>query len=86
MPIKYVAATGDQIQLTCTRALFDALEQAEETQFLTGAGEQRGHQSDEVLMQPYLPPHAGSAGPWGAPLGMGTGVISSRSDAHKVTR
>jgi len=87
VPINRVAATRTKIQLTCTLPGFDALEEAAETEFLTGAGAQLGYQPDEILLHPYFPPHAGSFGPWGAPSGMATPFVRRRGDdAHHVTR
>jgi len=86
VPVNRVAAIGTTIRLGCTKAAFDALEEAEETQFLSGTGAQLGCQADEILQQPYFPPHAGSFGPWCAPSGMVTPRLRGRPDAHTVRR
>jgi len=86
VPVNRVAAVGKTIRLECTKAAFDALEEAEETQFLSGTGQELGYQADEILLQPYFPPHAGSFGPWGAPSGMATPLLRGRPDAHGVRR
>jgi hypothetical protein len=53
VPIGLVDATAGPIRLTCTMAEFDALEQAEETHFLSEEGEQLGYEAGEALAWPY---------------------------------
>jgi hypothetical protein len=62
VPIDLVDATAAPIRLTCTAAEFGALEQAEETRFLSEAGEQLGYGAGETLTWPYYG------------LGMGVGM------------
>lgn len=54
VPIDLVTSTVHQIQLRCTKSEFDALEAAEETQFLPGAGQQLGYKTDQTLVVPYF--------------------------------
>ena len=54
VPIDLVAgATKDEIHLSCSLAAFGALEEAEETHFLTEADPELGYGADEVLAWPY---------------------------------
>jgi len=53
VPIDLVASSGTEIHLRCTRAQFETLENAEETQFLPGAPGQWGYGQDQMLSQPY---------------------------------
>jgi sporulation protein YlmC with PRC-barrel domain len=64
VPVELVDASGDDLTLRCTIAEFDVLENAEETQFLTGADGQWGYQQDHMLFLPYY-------GLGGGALGMG---------------
>jgi len=81
VPIDLVESTGEQIRLHCTKADFEALDQARVTEFLTGGGEQWGYEKDHVLSLPYYAlvmnaPSGMSAGASGTGLGMGIGSIS----------
>jgi len=53
VPIDLVSSSGTDIQLRCTLAEFEALEDAEETHFLAGARGQWGYAQDQMLSQPY---------------------------------
>jgi hypothetical protein len=71
VPIDLVDKEAPKIQLTCTSAEFDALDDAEETRFLTGASGQWGYPQEHILSWPYY-------GIGGAQLGiggMGTGSL-----------
>jgi sporulation protein YlmC with PRC-barrel domain len=54
VPIKLVDATTNELRLRCTMAQFDALEDAEETQFLTGPPGQWGYGQNQMLFLPYF--------------------------------
>jgi hypothetical protein len=54
VPIDLVESTGDGIRLRCTTSEFQALEDAEETQFLPGAGGGWGYGKDQILAYPYF--------------------------------
>jgi sporulation protein YlmC with PRC-barrel domain len=72
VPIDLVTSTTGRIQLRCTISEFEALEDAEETQFLPGASGERGYGQEHLLSWPYysLGP-MGGIGMGGGPLGMG---------------
>ncbi|MBW4079359.1 MAG: PRC-barrel domain containing protein [Acidobacteria bacterium] len=53
VPIALVSASGAEIHLRCTVAQFEALEDAEETQFLPGAHGPWGYEQDQILSHPY---------------------------------
>ena len=53
VPVDLVSSAGAEIHLRCTVAQFEALENAEETQFLPGASGQWGYGQDQMLSQPY---------------------------------
>jgi sporulation protein YlmC with PRC-barrel domain len=61
VPIELADATAGDIRLRCTAAEFDALEDADETHFLTQAGEQMGYGAGDLVTWPY----------YGLGLGMG---------------
>lgn len=71
VPIGLVDATAAPIRLKCTIAEFDALEQAEETHFLSEAGEQLGYQAGEALAWPYYGLGMGVGGMGVGGMGMG---------------
>jgi sporulation protein YlmC with PRC-barrel domain len=54
VPIDLVTSTTENIQLRCTKAEFDALEDAEETQFLPATGGLEGYEQDQVLQLPFF--------------------------------
>jgi sporulation protein YlmC with PRC-barrel domain len=55
VPIGLVESSADDaIRLSCTKAEFDALEEAEETQFLAGAGGDYGYGPGQVVSLPYF--------------------------------
>jgi hypothetical protein len=53
VPISLVDSVGEQIQLRCSTAEFDALEGAEETKFLPVESGIWGYGSDQMLSLPY---------------------------------
>jgi sporulation protein YlmC with PRC-barrel domain len=69
VPIDLVASSGGEIHLRCTRAQFEALENAEETHFLPGAPGQWGYGQDQILSHPYY-----ALGGMGMMGGMGMGM------------
>jgi sporulation protein YlmC with PRC-barrel domain len=64
VPIDLVDTGASGVHLRCTSAEFDALDDAEETRFLTGASGQWGYALEEMLSWPYY-------GLGGAQVGMG---------------
>jgi PRC-barrel domain len=66
VPIDLVDATAEEIRLRCSRAEFDALEDAEETHFLPEAGEQMGYGAGQAVAWPYYGLGGGMGG-----MGMG---------------
>ncbi len=66
VPVDLVEATAEEIRLRCSRAEFDALENAEETHFLPEAGEQMGYGAGQAVAWPYY----GLGGAMGG-IGMG---------------
>ena len=65
VPINLVVSTTDGISLACTTSEFEKLEEAEETQFISGGSGQSGYEQDQMLSWPYY----GLGG--GAAFGMG---------------
>ena len=77
VPIDLVESTTDAILLRCTIAEFEALEDAEETQFLPGAGDEWGYGAQNTLALPYYSLGGTDGGPLGpmGPIGsVGVGV------------
>jgi sporulation protein YlmC with PRC-barrel domain len=72
VPIELVSAAETKIRLRCTKSEFDALENAEETQFLPGASGEWGYQQDQMLSFPYYGLGVGGMGGIG---GMGLGAM-----------
>jgi sporulation protein YlmC with PRC-barrel domain len=68
VPIDLVGSTAKEIRLRCTSSEFEALEDAEETQFLPGASGQWGYGQGQMLSWPYYRLGMGigmGAGGWG---------------------
>jgi hypothetical protein len=66
VPTDLVESSGETIRLHCTTAHFDTLEDAEQTQLLTGVDGQWGYNQDQLLSLPYFGLGIGGMG-----LGMG---------------
>jgi sporulation protein YlmC with PRC-barrel domain len=54
VPVELVTSTANEIQLRCTKSEFDALEEAQETQFIAGAGGGLGYREGQLLSLPYF--------------------------------
>jgi len=61
VPLDLVDATRGEVRLDCTRAAFEKLDFAEETQFLAGSGNYPGYRPEQMLSWPYY----GLGGPMG---------------------
>lgn len=79
VPISAVDVAGPPIQLRCTRASFDAFEEAEEIRFLSGGAHEWGYGPGESLSWPYY--GLGMAG-----LGEGIGAMGVANMAQPVVR
>jgi len=53
VPIDLVSTAGPEIELTCTLAEFEKLDQAQELRFLPGAQGPWGYQQEDMLSWPY---------------------------------
>jgi len=91
VPVDMVSTSGKEVHLRCTMAQFEALEQAEETNFLPGAPGQWGYGQDQMLSWPYFGLGMGGMGGMGVGMmggmGMGRGprtVTSDRVPAGEV--
>ena len=78
VPVDLVESTTDVILLRCTIAEFEALENAEETQFLPGAGGEWGYGPQDSFTLPYYSLGGTDGGPLGpvgpiGPIGVGVG-------------
>jgi len=64
VPVGLVDASGDQVRLSCTTAEFEQLDDAEESQFIPGAGGVPAYGPDQALSWPYygLGPGVGGFG------------------------
>jgi sporulation protein YlmC with PRC-barrel domain len=69
VPVDLVESTDQTISLRCTSAEFDALEQAEERQFLPGANGQWGYGENQIVSWPYYGLGMGGMGMGGLGLG-----------------
>lgn len=54
VPLSCVAAAGPPVRLRCSRAEFDELPDAEQTQFLPAAGAPWGYENSELVAWPYF--------------------------------
>jgi sporulation protein YlmC with PRC-barrel domain len=72
VPIALAASTAKEIRLRCTTAEFEALTDAEETQFLPGASGQWGYGQQQMLSWPYYGLGMRAMGA-GAGMGMAAG-------------
>jgi len=77
VPIELVEASAPVIRLRCTLAQFDALEEAEEVRFMSGATGEWGYQQEQMLTLPYYGLGAGT----GMGLGIG-GMHVGGADAY----
>jgi sporulation protein YlmC with PRC-barrel domain len=64
VPVGLVDASGDQVRLSCTTAEFEQFDDAEESQFIPGAGGVPAYGPDQALSWPYygLGPGVGGFG------------------------
>ena len=62
VPLDLVDASGGQVRLSCTTAEFEQLDDAEETQFIPGAGGVPAYGPDQALSWPYYGLGPGLAG------------------------
>lgn len=82
VPIALVASTGEQILLRCTKAQFEALDQADVTEFLTGADGEWDYEQDHILSLPYYalvmtaPSGMNAMGSASMGMGMAMGSVS----------
>ena len=74
VPIGLVESAGEEIRLSCSSSEFDALEKAEETQFLEGASGEWDYEQHQMLSQPYYGSSMGGMG-MGGMSGMGTDMM-----------
>jgi sporulation protein YlmC with PRC-barrel domain len=79
VPIRYVTSAGKQTQLNCTKAEFDGLDEAEESEYLP-VGPVLGYERGDVFMLPFYGLHLGGAGPTSMPLTSGTTHSESQTD------
>jgi hypothetical protein len=84
VPVDVVASTGDEIRLRCTTAEFNALEEADEAEFLPGASGQWGYEQGQMLSSPHFALGVGTMGMGGMGMG-GTGVAGLGIGAHERT-
>ena len=91
VPIDLVSSSGTSssgagIHLGCTMAQFEALEDAEETQFLPGARGQWGYGQDQMLSWPYFGLGGGGMGMGAMGMGaMGMGGMGMNQGPQTTT-
>lgn len=84
VPIDLADSTGEEVRLRSTLAEFDALEHAEERQFLPGAPGGWGYGPGQLLSQPYFGLGLGLGVGEGA-TGLGLGMLGGGQGPHTVT-
>lgn len=76
VPVDLVDSAGEAIRLRCATSEFDALENAEETQFLPGASGKWGYGQGQMLSWPYYGLGMGGMGMAGVGMGaLGTDAM-----------
>lgn len=83
VPIELVDSTAREIRLRCTRSEFEALENAEENQFLPGASGPWGYEQDQMLSFPY---YGLGMGIGGLDMGGGVGMGGIGIGPHEFTQ
>jgi sporulation protein YlmC with PRC-barrel domain len=83
VPVDLVTTTAEQIQLLCTKSEFEALEKAEETQFLPGPTGSWGYDQGQMLSLPYFP--LGGLGIGVGGIGMGGSEVEMHAGPHVAT-
>lgn len=90
VPIKLVDSSGTDITLSCTKAHFHELEEAEEAQFIPGPDGQWGYGAEQTGMLPYYGLRApgiqevGGTGPMGLPGGQQKPLMKDRVPVDEV--
>jgi hypothetical protein len=89
VPLSLVDATSGQIRLSCTKAEFEQLDPAEETQFIPGTSGYASYGPGQVGYWPYygLGPGAGldvDGGISGGLIGFGGGIVSQTFTSDTV--
>jgi hypothetical protein len=83
VPIDLVTSTSAVIQLRCTQAEFEKLEEAQETQFLSGAPGDWSYPQHQMLSWPYYAAGLGGGVGVSGSVGMAVGFgESSHSSTH----
>jgi sporulation protein YlmC with PRC-barrel domain len=91
VPIDLLSSSaGKAIQLRCTTAEFEALEDAKETHFLPGAGDRWDYEPGQMLSWPYYGHGSGMlglgiAGDMGMDVGGSLGTVGMRTGPRTVT-
>ncbi len=85
VPIDLVTSTAKEIQLGCTTSEFEALETADETQFLSGGGGHLGYSEDQMHSLPYYGLATHDMGTRVSGLGTGGPPPGRNADAHGVS-
>jgi hypothetical protein len=79
VPVNLAASTTDGIKLSCTKAEFEKLDEAEETQFIPGGHSQFGYGQDQMFSWPYYGLGMGMGGMGMGGMGnLGTGVNAAQ--------
>ena len=73
VPIELVSSSGTEIVLSCTTSEFEALEDAEDTRFLRGAGGNWSYGQDQMFSHPFFGLGMGGVGTGIGGVGMGLG-------------
>jgi sporulation protein YlmC with PRC-barrel domain len=72
VPVDLVeTATEKELRLSCTREKFEALEEAEETKFISAPSGQWGYGQNQMLLMPFFGMGMGGMGMGGMGMGMG---------------
>lgn len=80
VPIELVGSADGTVHLTCTREHFNTLEEAEETDFLSGAGGEWGYEQGQMLSFPFFGLGMGGMG------GLGMGGLGATAPGTPLPR
>jgi sporulation protein YlmC with PRC-barrel domain len=77
VPIDLVVSADQEIKLSCTKAQFEKLDEAEETQFIPGGNSQFGYGREQAFSWPYYRMGAGGYYGMGGGYSMGGGGLGA---------
>jgi hypothetical protein len=87
VPIDLVVSADKEVKLSCTKAQFEKLDEAEETQFIPGGNSQFGYGQEQAFSWPYYRLGTGGfygVGGYGVGGGIGAGLMGNGERGGEV--